>query len=390
MDALPPAEEGAALYVHLPFCEAKCHYCDFFSVPAEGQDIDGTLDAILAEAERRAPRRPRTVFLGGGTPSLLDAAQLRRLLDRLDELTGFRESAVEVTAECNPESLDRSKAEALLELGVRRLSIGFQSLSAATLELFGRVHDAEASFRAFEAAREAGVEDLNVDLIYATPGQTPEEWESELGRVLELAPDHLSAYNLTFEEDTRFRRWLETGRLSKAPEEVELACFEITRKMASAAGFGAYEVSNYARSGRECLHNIGYWENRPYVGIGPGAVSGVPPHRGGNVKAIAPYRARMAGAGHATQWRETRTALQRLGETWWLGLRLLRGVDPEEARSRAGFKGPEDPCSEAAARLSGYGLVEEVEGRFRQTPRGMPLADGVAARILEAADPSEQ
>ena len=382
-DPLPAGPARTALYVHVPFCEAKCHYCDFFSVPAQGQDLGGTLEAILAEAELRAPRNPETVFLGGGTPSLLDGRALSRLLDALHEQTGFRDSAHEVTAECNPESLDRDKAARLLDLGVGRLSIGFQSLSDETLRLFGRVHDVESSFRAYDAARQAGARNVNVDLIYAVPGQSPEDWRRDLERVLALEPDHLSAYNLTFEEDTRFRRWLEDGRLEKASEEVELACFEVTRAATARAGLEAYEISNYARPGRECRHNLGYWQNRAYVGIGPSAVSGIAPHRGGNAKPVATYRRWIAAHGHATHWRETRSPLERLAESWWLGLRLSRGVEPAALRASAGLEpGAADPCLEVAGELARHGLLTEREGHWRLTERGLPLADGIAARFL--------
>ena len=191
------APEGTALYVHLPFCAAKCTYCDFYSVPAEGQDLAGVLDDVLLEARRRAPRHPRTVFLGGGTPSLYSRADLRRLLDGLDAITGFRSSAVEVTAECNPESLDGAKAETFLELGVNRLSVGVQSLRPSVLEFFGRVHSTDQGLRALRAARSAGVERLSADLIYSCPGLTSEQWREDLHTVLEVGLEHFSAYSLT-------------------------------------------------------------------------------------------------------------------------------------------------------------------------------------------------
>ncbi|MEC8511591.1 MAG: radical SAM family heme chaperone HemW [Planctomycetota bacterium] len=382
---LERAPVGTPLYVHLPFCAAKCHYCDFFSVPDEGQDIDGMVAAILREAAERAPRSPRTVFIGGGTPSLLSAEQLRVVLDGLDELTGWRASAVEVTAECNPESLDRAKAAALKALGVPRLSIGFQSLDDATLELFGRVHSAEDSFRAFDAARSAGIEHLNVDMIYAVPDQTAESWERDLGRVLALGPDHLSAYNLTFEEDTRFKRWLDRGRLERSPEEVELAMFETTRRLTAERGLDAYEISNHARAGEECAHNIGYWRNGAYVGIGPGAVSKVGHSRAGNPRGIAPYLRRVADDGHATHWREDPDPAARLAETWWLGLRLAAGVDPDAARRTAGADDESAAAALALAEeLAGHDLLERRrDGAFGLTDRGLPLADAVAKRFLE-------
>ena len=238
---------GTALYVHLPFCETKCHYCDFFSVPALGQDIDGTLEAVLAEARTRAPLNPKTVFIGGGTPSLLDEKQLEHFLSELDAITRFTESAVEVTLESNPESVTRDKVALMMDHGVRRLSIGFQSLEQETLALFGRVHSVDQSFRAHDAARAAGMEDLNLDLIYAAPGQDGKGWESALQRVLELEPNHLSAYNLAFEEDTVFSRWLRSGEVQKLPEEVELMMFHTTRERTAAHGLRAYEISNYAQ-----------------------------------------------------------------------------------------------------------------------------------------------
>ena len=376
--------------MHLPFCAAKCRYCDFFSVASEGQDIDAMLAAILLEAEQLAPRDPRSVFLGGGTPSLLSVAQLGKFLDRLDALTGFRSAAAEVTAECNPESLDVEKASALLELGVRRLSIGFQSLSDEMLSLFGRVHSVDDSFMAFAAAREAGVRELNVDLIYAYPGQTLEQWDRDLTRVLALGPEHLSAYNLTFEEETVFKRWLDQGRLERASEDVELALFERVRERTKAAGLEAYEISNYARPGHHCAHNLNYWNNGPYLGIGPSAVSKVADTRRGNTKSISGYVRQIRAQSHAVQWQESPTSRARLGETWWLGLRLSAGLDPALARACAGWDGlAADPALAIAARLEEQGLLRTAQGRVFLTERGVPLADFVGREFLELGlDPS--
>ena len=369
--------------MHLPFCAAKCHYCDFFSVPDEGHDFDGMLATILVEARARAPMAPKTVFLGGGTPSIFSVVQLTRFLDELDAITGFRASAEEVTAECNPESLDEDKARALLDLGVRRLSIGLQSLDDETLALFGRVHSAEDGLKAYAAARRAGASDVNVDMIHSAPGQTIESWEDQLARVLDLEPDHLSAYNLTFEEETRFKRWLDQGKLARLPEEVELECFERTRRRCQDAGLPAYEVSNHARPGRECRHNLGYWRNAPYLGIGPSAVSKVGQARAGNRRGIQAYLKAIAELGHATEWTEELGAQHRLAETWWLGLRIAQGVDPAEARATAGFEEPDDPAIPIARGIAKHGHLEEVGGRFRLTESGLPLADAVARTFLD-------
>lgn len=368
--------------MHLPFCAAKCHYCDFFSVPDEGHDVGAMVEAILVEARARAPRDPRTVFLGGGTPSLLSAPQLGRFLEELQAITGFRDSALEVTAECNPESLDEEKARTLLGLGVGRISIGLQSLDDETLRLFGRVHSAEDGLRAYDAARAAGAEDVNVDMIHSAPGQTADTWRAHLARVLDLGPDHLSAYNLTFEEDTRFRRWLDQGKLSQLPEEVELACFALTRELCEGAGLAAYEVSNHARPGRECRHNLGYWRNEPYVGLGPSAVSKVGQRRAGNRKGIQAYLRAIASDAHATEWDEELEPARRLGETWWLGLRTSSGVDPAAARATAGFDGAADPALPEADKLVASGHLEREGARYRLTGLGLPVADAVARTFL--------
>lgn len=378
------APAGTPLYVHLPFCAAKCHYCDFFSVAAEGHDRRPMVEAILREAELWAPTGPRTVFVGGGTPSLLDEAELRALFDGLERLTGFRRSAREVTVECNPESLDQAKAAVLLELGATRLSIGFQALDDAALELFGRVHDTAQSFAAYRAARAAGAREVNVDLIYAWPGQALEAWKVDLERVLDLGPDHVSAYNLTFEEDTAFRRWLDDGTLPKAPEELELAFFEATRAQLARRGYGSYEISNFARSGLVAHHNVNYWHNGPYLGIGPSAVSKVGIVRGGNVKSVGDYVRRIADRGDARVWEEAPEALDRLRETWWLGLRLAQGLSAEEARARAGYDLPTDPLELVAERLRTDGLLDLRGGRYMLSATGLPLGDWVARKFLDA------
>lgn len=388
-DALAPAQPGTPVYIHLPFCAAKCHYCDFFSVAAEGQDIEGLLAAVRREIELRAPRAPRTVFLGGGTPSLLSTAQLRGLLELLQQVSGFRESASEVTIECNPESLSREKARALLDLGVSRFSIGFQSLDDKTLELFGRVHSAEQSFRAYDAVRAAGATNVSVDFIYANPGQTLDEWRSALERIVALGSDHLSAYNLTFEEQTPFRRWLEQGQLQQLPEELELEFFHLTRSRLSTAGLHAYEISNFARAGRACEHNLNYWRNGEYVGIGPSAVSKVGFTRGGNVKSVGDYKRRIAAQAHATVWAETPPPAARLGETWWLGLRLAEGLTAEEARARAGAgatSAAQASALETVHRLAAQGWLEELDGRWRLSAAGLPLADAVAREFLRPSE----
>jgi oxygen-independent coproporphyrinogen-3 oxidase len=380
----PAPARGTALYVHLPFCVEKCTYCDFFSVKAEGQDVPATIDALLVEAAARAPAEPRTVFFGGGTPSLLEEAELVRLFDALDTRTGFRRSAREVTVECNPESLTREKAVLLRELGADRLSIGFQSFDPRILRLFGRVHSVDDSFAAFEAARAAGFRRVNVDLIYAAPGQELRDWLAELARVLALRPEHVSAYALAYEEGTALTRRLELGELARFGEEQELAFFVETRRALAAAGYEPYEISNFARPGERCRHNCNYWANGDYVGLGPSAVSHVDTLRAGNPRSILEWKRAVGSAGWALAWQERLPPEQRLGETWWLGLRTAQGVSPETARAIAGWRGQQDPALALARELATAGLVDLERGRYRLSERGIPLADAVSKRFLDA------
>ncbi len=383
---------GTPLYVHLPFCVRKCSYCDFYSVVAEGQDIDGVLDALLHELRLRAPERPRTVFLGGGTPSFFSVDQLARFFDELERCTGFRTASEEVTVECNPESLDADKARALFELGANRLSIGVQSLRPEILELFDRPHRVEDSWVAWEAARAAGFQRLSLDVIYAVPGQDLAQWERDVATLLAHGPRHVSAYNLAFEEGTRFTRWLAEGRLEALPEELELAFFESTRRLLAEAGLEAYEVSNFALTGHECRHNLNYWANGDYVGIGPSAASKLGRTRFGNARSLSSWRAAVAGASSglaSPDWSETLTPPKSLGETWWLGLRTRRGVSAHAARATAEWSGSDanDPALALARELAAQGwLTQQPAGGWTLTERGLPVADAIARRFLDVEE----
>ncbi len=382
-DRDPALLPGTPLYVHVPFCVAKCHYCDFYSFAAETGDSSGFVDLLLREASTRAADHPRTVFVGGGTPTWLPAAELRALFDGLEELTGFRSSAEEVSVECNPESLDEAKAELLLELGVNRFSIGFQSLRPELLELFGRVHQVEQSFDAFQAARSAGAEEISVDMIYASPGEKLETWESDLSQVLELEPNHLSAYNLTFEEGTAFEQWRRTGALIPQVEDLELQFFWRTREILEEAGYSPYEISNFSLNGQHCEHNLNYWENGSYSGLGPSAVGKVGHRRMGNPRSYGKWAERIrAGESPIHEWEETLAPLDRLGETWWLGLRTKTGIDPARARAVAAVDVFEDPCERIAKGLLEHGLLVHRDGCWRLSDTGLPLADAVARQFL--------
>jgi len=380
-----PPEPGTPLYVHLPFCVELCPYCDFFSVRGEGQDQGKLVERVLAEARIVGLEglAPRTVFLGGGTPSHLDGASLVRLFDGLDALTGFRASATEVTVECNPESLDQEKARLLVSLGANRLSIGLQALQQDLLTRLGRVHGVERGLEAVASARATGAA-VSMDLIYAIPGQELAAWEADLGTALEQGPDHVSAYLLTFEPGTPFDRLRREGTLVPLPSETQRDFLDATHAALSGAGLPAYEVSNFASTSNQCGHNVNYWRNGPYVGLGPSAVSRVGWSRTGNPRSLGAWAGAIARGEDPCEWTDTPSPATRLGETWWLGLRMLSGVDPSEARAVAGWGDAPDPTLATREHLAKHELLEEVGSRWRLTAAGMPLADGIARDLLSA------
>lgn len=378
---MAPPEPGTPLYVHVPFCVHKCPYCDFFSVEGVGQDQASLVATLLLEAELKQAQAPQTVFIGGGTPSYLDVKPMGDLLEGLDARTGFRSSAQEVTAECNPESLTSEKIELMLQLGVNRFSIGVQSLEPATLEFFERPHDAEGALAALERVRSAGVPAHSVDLIHGAPTESPAAYQRNLLRILDFEPPHVSAYGLIYEPGTPLHERLERGSFEARPEDDELACLEITQKTLKDAGYHQYEVSNFTKSA-PCAHNVNYWHNGPYLGIGPSAVSHIAGRRFGNARSINRWQRAVHERAAEPAWDETLEPRARLGETWWLGLRLLEGLDPNRARETAGWTEPDDPCNAEATKLIDEGLLERAGARIRLTPKGLHLADHIGRRFL--------
>jgi oxygen-independent coproporphyrinogen III oxidase len=368
--------------VHVPFCVVKCGYCDFNSYVVEDRSVhDRFLDALEAELRREwRGGAPVSVFIGGGTPSLLEPERLQRLfalLGRHVDLAG----CAEVTMEANPESLTHEKACIARTGGANRLSIGVQTFHAHHLTFLDRAHSAERAEAAFAEARRAGFENLSIDMMFGIPGETGAEWESDLTRALALRPDHLSCYNLTFEPGTRLHRDLQRGDVEPNEQEVDGAMFEGTRERLAAAGFHAYEVSNFAGRGGPCRHNDHYWLQGDYVGIGPGASS----HRSGvrhtNLKAVEAWAdAALVGLPCAAT-AETLRPPQRASEALWLGIRRTDGIDLEQVGERLALP-VAAMFADVVARHERAGWVERAGGRLRLTPAGLLLADRVGSDLL--------
>ena len=369
-----------ALYVHVPFCETKCPYCDFNSFAVEGRDVDGYLDALRREMDARGvPPDPPTIFVGGGTPTVVEPAQLRAYLSDLVARLVPRADR-EFTVEANPGSLTAEKAAILKECGVTRVSLGAQSFHDRHLKTLGRVHGVAQIVEAAQIVRDAGIGGLNLDFIYAVPGQTMREWAETLDRAVALAPDHLSCYALIFEPGTEFHALRARGAMRGAPESIELAMFRFTERRLRAAGYRRYEISNFARPGRECRHNLNYWRNGSYAGFGAGAFSYLGGERLGNERNLARYAQAVRARGDAIVSRERLDAAAAAAETVALGLRTAEGVD----LAAVGARYDQDlraRYDEVIADLAARRFVHD-DKRLRLARRGWRVADTVAAAFL--------
>jgi oxygen-independent coproporphyrinogen-3 oxidase len=377
--ALAAADGVAHLYVHIPFCPKICPYCSFYKEASDRHKTQPFLDAVLAELDRQIgrlahcgrPLRPQTIFFGGGTPSALSTPQLEYLLGglraRLD-LSDLREW----TLEMNPATVSLEKARALRDLGVNRVSMGVQSWEPQLLAVLGRVHSASQARRSYEILREAGFANVNLDLIFGVPTQTRAHWEDSLAATIALAPEHISAYNLTYEEDTEYFRRFTLGELSQ-DNDADAALFELTAETLENAGYEPYEISNFARPGRECAHNLAYWSGADYLGLGPSAFSTVGERRWANVRDTAGYIARIEAREDAADFQEEVPPATRRAERIAFGLRTNRGVPAAMLRA----------WPAEVAEFSELGLLQTTgEGIVLLTRQGRLLADTVAQAFV--------
>lgn len=370
------------VYVHFPFCARKCPYCDFNSHARREDEIDTYIEALLREARAYADvMRPRTIFVGGGTPTHCDPAQLERYLDGLRTIFGG-EFLQEFTVEANPGSVQAEKVSAMRRAGVNRVSLGAQSFDDRHLHSLGRIHQAADTLRSAELIRAGGIERLSLDLILAIPEQTLSEQAHDLEQVIEIAPEHVSAYVLTFEPGTVFTRAMEAGRLPAPVDERDLAHLHLACRRLEAAGYARYEISNFARPGAESRHNLAYWRNVDWIGLGAGAHSHVAGRRWKNIDDPAAYARRVRDPdGSPVEWREAVTAPVSLLESLMMGLRLNVGVDLDELAERHGVD-LRQTHAEALALHAAHGLVERDAGRLRLTAAGFDVANSVIADYL--------
>lgn len=380
-----PAAVSPGLYVHVPFCFHKCHYCDFYSITRQTPDrMARFVDLILAEADKwvRSSVRiePETVFFGGGTPSLLPLVEMRRLLRGLRERFDFSRLN-EWTVEVNPATAALDYCEMLREAGVDRLSFGAQSFDPTELKLLERHHDPEDVPRSVDIARRAGFSRINLDLIYAIPRQDLASWSRSLEAAVGLGTPHLSCYGLTYEPNTAMTVRKRLGHFQAAEDSLELSMLRHARQRLAREGMTAYEISNYAIPGEPCRHNLLYWTGGNYIGLGPSAASHVEGWRWKNRPHLGEWERAVAAGELPAADLERLSPEQRRGEWVMLRLRLADGVDFAAYADRWGVDARSEYAAELA-HLSRLGLVEISDGRFALSDAGLAVADAVASEFL--------
>lgn len=378
MEFLPPT----SAYVHVPFCLHKCGYCDF-TVIAGRNDLIGTyLDCLKQEIcnQLPAPQTMQTLFIGGGTPSLLSASELERLFSLLREWLPV-EKGGEFSIECNPEQLTLDRMTVMRNAGVNRVSLGVQSFHDAHLRTLERGHSSKTVESVVDSFRQVGINNVSLDLIFAVPGQTLEEWRADLSAAVALQPYHISTYGLTYEKGTSFWTRREKNQLRQTPEELERNQYALSMELLPAAGYQQYELSNFARPGWESQHNRIYWEGKSYYGFGPGAAAYLDGTRISNHRSVTTWIKRLQTGQSPVQDTEPFELDLRRREAVMLGLRQVKGIDRDEFERRFGI--PMNALApDAYHEALTNGLLEEVGSRTRLTLAGRFIADSVIAEFL--------
>jgi len=380
-NSAPSFPRAAAAYVHVPFCRRKCRYCDFYSVPVRRRQGRQYVEALAVELGRYAGALARpadSIFVGGGTPTALPAESLAALLALLRPYVGPR---TEVTVEANPGTADEAAMAALVEGGVNRVSLGVQSFRASELRLLGRIPPPGQGRRAVRQLRRAGLANISVDLIYGIPGQTLQSWQRSLAEAIDLGVEHLSCYCLTFEPGTGL--WADrAARLVREMDELlQRLCYETAIRTADQAGFEQYEISNFARPGRRCRHNVTYWLNGSYIGLGPAAAGYLGGRRWTNRPDVEAWRAALLAGRAAPARAETLIGAARMAETLMLGLRMTGGVSRRAFARRFG-QDPVEAFPQSISRHKGLGSLLVSARRIRLSPRYYFTSNAVLADIV--------
>jgi len=385
-----PEAPPCGLYIHIPFCETKCGYCDFYSVALNDRNPAPLVACIGRELRQRVNGRThavRTVFFGGGTPTILPLGELARLLRFLNEAVNVRQLE-EFTVEANPATVDDEKAQLLVSSGVGRVSMGAQSFFANELSTLERLHSPEDIAPSVATLRRHGVGQINLDLIFGIPGQTLETWSQSLARAIDLGPDHIACYGLTYEPGTRLTAMRRHGRMTPCDEDLEADMFLATMDTLESAGYRQYEISNYAKPGCECRHNLLYWRNEPYIGVGPSAAGCFNGRRYKNVADVAGYVRLIDRDGHAEVESEFIDTEMLIVELVMMQLRLNEGLSIAAFHERIGLD-PRDSFGDTLTRLVDHGLVAVTDTHIALTRSGRLAANTVMADLASVPRPAD-
>lgn len=369
-----------ALYIHIPFCIKRCSYCDFNSSVYRPDAASRYVAALVRELEGVKDHPYKTVYIGGGTPTAMKEVQLNQLLSAISNSLDMRRIR-EYTVEVNPGTVNTGKVALLREGGVNRISLGVQSLKEKGLRLLGRIHSRRDALDAFSILREGGFDNLSIDLIFGWPGQTLNDWEEDLCEALRLNPEHISAYCLTVERGTPLARQIRSGRIPRQDEEVQLNMLKKTISLLCSSSYRHYEISNFAKKGYRCLHNINYWNNLPYVGLGAGAVSYLDGRRASNIRDVLSYVGRIEAGKNPKTFGERLTPKKRAAETLMMALRMTSGIKEKDFACRTGFSLME-LYGDVIGRLCDLGLMSMKRGRLYLTRKGFFVADSVMMEFL--------
>ena len=368
------------LYLHIPFCVKKCHYCDFLSAPAIELERKSYIFALKEEilAYQKHEYCADTIFFGGGTPSILSVEEIKMLIEALYQVFTISKQA-EITIECNPETVDKGKLSALREMGFNRVSFGLQSALDQELVTLGRVHNYDKFLNAYQIAKEEGFSNINIDLMSAIPGQTMESWEETLRKVLTLNPSHISAYSLIIEEGTVFYNKQE--ELDLPGEETERLMYYKTGELLSKAGYQQYEISNYAKPGKESRHNLKYWSLEEYIGMGLGASSYLEGARFHNPASMEAYKRDCGCLAKLRQEEEYLAESQQMEEFCFLGLRKRKGIGEKEFSNRFGQE-IDTIYGKVIEKFQKMGLLISEDGRIFLSRQGIDVSNQVFAEFL--------
>ncbi|WP_032121932.1 radical SAM family heme chaperone HemW [Clostridium amazonitimonense] len=369
-----------SLYVHIPFCKSKCWYCDFPSFCGKDNLMESYIKALGKEIKDKALiYNIKTIFIGGGTPTYLSLDRLKELKEHMDKLN--LSSNVEFTVECNPGTLEEEKLKVLKSMGVNRLSIGLQAYQNSLLKNIGRIHTIEEFLKNYELARKIGFENINIDLMFGLPNQNLEQWRESIIKIAELNPEHISAYSLILEEDTKFYDFYRKGSLNVPGEDVEREMYKELLLILNDFGYKQYEISNFAKEGKECKHNLVYWNMGEYLGVGSSSASYIESTRYKNVETIEEYIKGISKSNEAYGEVHRNSLKEDIEEFMFMGLRKIEGIKEDEFLNRFG-KNIDSYYKKIIHKHMAEGLLNRGNGNIRFTAKGIEVSNYILSDFL--------